>query len=261
VPKPGVDVIGPRTIGENETVIRTNHDEMSLDELTTASGLSIRTIRFYQAQGILTAPRKVGRVAKYNTTHIEQLAQITELQEQGFKIEAIKRFTGKQRQRRSLTDLLRLDAALHTKWIDDEPTRFTQPEIIALLKPHPNRLIDELINELVEANLLQRQPDTTLIAPSPAILELALQMLDADVSIKIAAKAAALLRRRLAKAADDLVELFATETGQSFAGNGTPEEISNAITAIRPVALEGARVILAQEFEWALHQRKPGTRK
>jgi hypothetical protein len=79
-------------------------------------------------------------------------------------------------------------------------------------------------------------------------------LLDAGVSIDVAGPAAELLRRRLAKAADDLVKLFESETGRSFAGKGTPEEIATALDALRPIALDAARLILAQELERSLRQ-------
>ena len=60
--------------------------------------------------------------------------------------------------------------------------------------------------------------------------------------------------RRLARAADYLVKLFETETGRSFAGRGAPDEISAALDAVRPVALDAAGLILAQELERALRK-------
>ncbi len=35
-------------------------DELSLDELAERSGVSSRTIRYYQSEGVLPAPRKDG---------------------------------------------------------------------------------------------------------------------------------------------------------------------------------------------------------
>jgi len=77
---------------------------------------------------------------------------------------------------------------------------------------------------------------------------------DAGVRLDVSQQAAELLRRRLARAADDLVKLFETETGRSFAGRGAPEEISAALDAVRPVALDAAGLILAQELERALRK-------
>ena len=61
-----------------------------------------------------------------------------------------------------------------------------------------------------------------------------------------------LLRRRLSKAVDDTVKLFAERTGAGFAGAATPEELAIAVGALRPIAREMTSVIVAQEVERAL---------
>ena len=56
---------------------------LSLDELAERSGVSARTIRYYQSEDILPSPRKVGRDACYAIGHLERLEQISELLDQG----------------------------------------------------------------------------------------------------------------------------------------------------------------------------------
>ncbi len=77
-------------------------------------------------------------------------------------------------------------------------------------------------------------------------------MLDAGVSIDISGRAGELIRRRMAKAADDLVALFESETGRSFAGDGRPDEVAAALEVLRPIAQDAAQLILAQELERSL---------
>lgn len=223
-------------------------EELSLDELAERSGVSSRTIRYYQSEGILPSPRKIGREARYAVSHLERLEQISELQSRGLKIEAIKQLLGRNRDHRSVTEWLGIDDVLRSRWADDDPAVMTRADVHALLGRHPQRVV----GELVDSGLLDRRDNGTFVAPSRALLDLSLRMLDAGVSIDVGAKAAALLRRRLSKAADDLVELFASETGRSFAGRGRPDELAAAVDAVRPLALDGARLILAQEFERSL---------
>ena len=222
--------------------------DLSLDDLTQRSGVSGRTIRFYQSEGILPSPRKVGRDARYSNVHLERLDQIAVLQARGLKIEAIKQLLGRHRDHLSVTEWLGVDDVLRARWADDESTAMTRSDVHALLGRHPQRIV----GEMVDAGLLDRRDDGTFVAPSRALLDLSVRMLDAGVSVGVGAKAAALLRRRLSRAADDLVALFASETGRSFAGKGTPDELAEAIDAVRPIALDGARLVLAQEFERAL---------
>ena len=222
--------------------------EISLDELVEQSGVSTRTIRYYQSEGVLPRPRKDGRDARYSTHHIERLELIAELQERGLKLEAIKDLVGRDRAHRSVSDWLGVDEVLRASWADDETTTMTLAAVHALLGKHPRRLV----GEMVDAGLLIRNEDATFVVPSRALLDIALRMLDAGVSIDIGTEAATVLRRRLSKAADDLVRLFQSETGKSFAGKGRPTEIATALDALRPIAQDAAQLILAQELERAL---------
>lgn len=233
--------------------------ELSLDELAERSGVSARTIRYYQSEGVLAAPRREGREARYNPGHLERLELIAELQERGLKLEAIQSLLSRAgKQRSSVTEWLGIDAALRANWTDDHATTMTLADVHERLGRRPRRLV----GELVDAELLERQEDGGFVAPSDAMLDLTLRLLDAGVSIDVARRAGDLLRRRLAKAADDLVKLFEAETGRSFAGKGAPDEVATALDALRPVALDAAGLILAQELERALRRlAATGTRR
>jgi DNA-binding transcriptional MerR regulator len=220
--------------------------------------VSARTIRYYQSEGVLAAPRREGRDARYNAGHLERLELIAELQERGLKLEAIKSLLGRAGKRSSVTEWLGIDEALRASWTDDQPAMMTLAEVHERLGRRPRRLV----GELVDAGLLARQEDGSFLAPSEAMLQLTFRLLDASVSIDVAVRAADLLRRRLAKAADDLVKLFEAETGRSFAGEGASEEVAAALDALRPVAIDAAGLILAQELERALrHLATRGTRR
>jgi DNA-binding transcriptional MerR regulator len=234
-------------------------DEVSLEDLADRSGVSPRTIRYYQSEGVLAPPRREGREARYSAGHLERLGLIAELQERGLKLEAIQSLLDRAGKRSSsVNEWLGIDEALRASWTDDQAATMTLAEVHERLGRRPRRLV----GTLVDAGLLVRQDDGMFLAPSDAMLGLTLRLLDAGVSIEIAVEAAALLRRRLAKAADDLVKLFETETGRSFAGGGSAEEVARALDALRPIAVDASGLILAQELERALRQLAArGTRR
>lgn len=62
-----------------------------VEELAARSGLSVDTVRFYQARGLLPRPEREGRVAWYTEQHAERLDQIRELKAQGFPLAMIRR--------------------------------------------------------------------------------------------------------------------------------------------------------------------------
>jgi len=55
----------------------------TLAELARRSGCPQRTIRFYIARGLLPRPLKAGRGASYGPEHLERIALIRQLQQQG----------------------------------------------------------------------------------------------------------------------------------------------------------------------------------
>jgi DNA-binding transcriptional MerR regulator len=234
--------------------------ELSLDEVAARSGVSGRTIRYYQSEGVLPKPRRDGREARYTEEHVERLELIGELQERGLKLEAIKDLVGSGGHR-SVSDWLGIDEVLRASWSNDRREMMTLAAVHELLGKHPRRLV----GELVDVGLLVREDDGSFVAPSRGLLDLTVRMLDAGVSIDIASRAAELLRRRLARAADDLVELFEAETGRSFAGRGRPDEVAAALDVLRPIALDASRLILAQELERSLRalagRGRPGKRR
>lgn len=61
----------------------------TIDELAHITGVSSRTIRFYNTQGLLPPPEMRGRVAYYNEEHVAVIALVKELREQ-LPLETIK---------------------------------------------------------------------------------------------------------------------------------------------------------------------------
>ncbi|ACU39615.1 MerR family transcriptional regulator [Actinosynnema pretiosum subsp. pretiosum] len=64
-------------------------EQLTVDELAVRVGLPGSTIRMYQTKGVLHPPRKTGRVAHYDDTHIERLTLVQRLQSRGFSLPAI----------------------------------------------------------------------------------------------------------------------------------------------------------------------------
>src|SRR5262249_41673420 len=140
-------------------------EELGLDELAARSGVSGRTIRYYQSEGVLPRPRRDGREARYSVEHLERLELIGELQERGLKLEAIKDLVGSG-PARSVSEWLGIDEVLRASWSNDRRTPLTLAEVHDLLGRHPRRLV----GELVDAGLLVREEDGSFVAPSRGLL-------------------------------------------------------------------------------------------
>lgn len=65
--------------------------ELRVDQLAARAEVSVDTIRFYQARGLLAPPRRQGRVAWYGAGHVAALARIRRLRDRGLSLATIRR--------------------------------------------------------------------------------------------------------------------------------------------------------------------------
>jgi DNA-binding transcriptional MerR regulator len=65
-----------------------------VEQLAAACDVSVDTIRYYQARGLLPAPEREGRVAWYGDGHAERIREIRALQGKGLTLAAISRVLG-----------------------------------------------------------------------------------------------------------------------------------------------------------------------
>jgi DNA-binding transcriptional MerR regulator len=60
-----------------------------VEELAASGGVSVDTIRYYQGLGLLPPPRRQGRVAVYEDSHVDRLGRIRQLAGSGFTLRQI----------------------------------------------------------------------------------------------------------------------------------------------------------------------------
>src|SRR3989442_505921 len=94
---------------------------LRIDELAAKAGVSVRTIRFYSAKGLLPPP-EIGerRVGRYGAAHLARLELIRALQAQGFTLTAIERHLERIPDGAGPEDFA-LHKALMAPWIQPEP--------------------------------------------------------------------------------------------------------------------------------------------
>ncbi len=94
-----------------------------VEELAAAAGISVDTLRFYQAQQLLPPPRRVGRHALYSDQHLARLRRIKKLQADGVSLAVIRRMLSRTR---------RSDAALADALEEEQGARvMTRAELAA----------------------------------------------------------------------------------------------------------------------------------
>lgn len=64
---------------------------MRVEAVAARAGVSVDTVRYYQARGLLHAPRRAGRFAWYDDSHVDRLQRIRSMQASGFSLASIAR--------------------------------------------------------------------------------------------------------------------------------------------------------------------------
>jgi DNA-binding transcriptional MerR regulator len=226
-------------------------EDYSLAEMAEVSGVSERTIRYYQNERLLSKPSKKGRNARYTDEHRDRLAVITELRDRGLTLQNIRDLVASKLPTRTVSEWLGIDSTLSAPWSDDRPTTVDHDDLVLLIADH-GTASKGLIAELHDAGYVEPQPGRTWLIPSPALLDHALRLRAAGIDIEVSALIRDLLRRRLARVVSDTVKLLVERAGAGFAGSASPDELATALGALRPIARETSGVILAQEVEIAL---------
>jgi DNA-binding transcriptional MerR regulator len=67
-----------------------NQGRYLIEELCRLTGFSRRTVRYYVQEGLVNPPAGRGRGGYYSDLHAAQLARIRVLQEQGYRLDAIR---------------------------------------------------------------------------------------------------------------------------------------------------------------------------
>jgi DNA-binding transcriptional MerR regulator len=143
--------------------------EWTVDQLAHDHGLPVSTVRLYQTRGLLPPPRREGRVAFYDDDHRRRLRLITQLQERGFSLAAIRELLDGMANGESLQAVLGV-GELPSTWMPESPTTLTLAELIEQLPgvvPTP-----ELIERVARLGLVRIADDGTVTVDSPAFLDI-----------------------------------------------------------------------------------------
>lgn len=226
--------------------------EYTIDELAVITGVPSRTIRFYQSKGTLPAPERRGRVAVYGQAHVERLAVIADLQDRGLRLDAIREVldvlaSGGD----SLQSWLGVGDTLQAPWSDDRPVVWSHAELMDRIGPNRPSFIAEAERLRVLERRGNARPPTYLVH-SPRLLDIALGLDDAGIDLATSVGAADILRRRLGRAADELVGWFAEQVGHGFGGSGDADSVANAYRVLHDLGVEATALVFAQEMERSL---------
>jgi DNA-binding transcriptional MerR regulator len=219
---------------------------LNVDEVATRTGVTVRTIRYYQSEGLLPTPTRHGREVRYGDEHLERLQLITRLQERGLRLNAIAELL---RQGDAGTDWLGLTETLTQPWSEDRAQLLTQDELVARLDGVP-----VTVDDLVRTGVVERRADTTpvvYLVPSPGMLDIALQLVALGLDVDVAAGLRRLLQERLRGLATDLVSRFTEEVSVTLLADAGPADLTRLLEQLRPLTRRSVDLLFAAEMERA----------
>lgn len=160
---------GTRTPTGTPDGVRTHEGvrEYRMEELATAAGITVRTLRFYRERGLIPPPRREGRIAWYDEHHLARLRTIAALLERGHTLNGIADLTTAFESGRNVREVLALGSPT-----EEEPVRLT-----------PGELADHFAGEVTAENLAAALDLGYLVTDGEEIIHISRRLLDVSAAL------------------------------------------------------------------------------
>ncbi len=229
-------------------------NDLTIEQLAHEAGLSVRNVRSHHARGLLPPPEVRVRVGYYGPEHIARLHLIKELQDEGLKLEGIKRLLDEPQP--TGEGLLRMKQAA------DATADVEEAEIIRASELGERLGLDqaEASKALAKAEklgLLVPVGDGLYEVPTPSLLEAAEEAHRMGIHVLHALDAIAEVERHSQAVSKRFVKLFMQDVWKPFSESGMPEErwpaVAEAMERTRPLAAHAMlgmfRQVMSREVE------------
>jgi DNA-binding transcriptional MerR regulator len=217
-------------------VTEVTQDAVTIDDLASRTGMTVRNIRAHQSRGLLPPPEVHGRTGYYGPEHIARLELIRELQADGFTLESIRRLL--EGAGGSSEEVLRFTRALRAPFEDEEPVVVTGAELAerwGVADP-------ALLRRAEKLGFIRPLGDDRFEELSPRLARASAELAALGVPPRAALDVATRLRRHAQGAARTFVELYLEQVWKPFEEAGRPRErwpeVREALERLRPLAAE-----------------------
>lgn len=236
---------------------------MTIDELSRRTGVSTRNVRYYQTRGLLPPPTVKGRTGYYDKRHVERLALIHELQQEGLNLQAIGWLLGGAAGVDS-DELRRLKRAVLDEWVTEAPVEQSAEDILEAFAPDDDADEDgadaeALTGRAQELGLLEPAADGTWSITAPTVYAAGRELRAMGVPPARMLDLLATLRRHAGAIAEAYVRLFDETVLASWDARGRPAEewteVRRSIERLRPLAGEALLAVFRQLMAEAVAAR------
>lgn len=210
--------------------------EFRMEELAREAGITVRTLRFYRERKLIPPPRREGRIAWYDESHLARLHTIAALLERGHTLSGIAELSEAFDRGRDVGELLGL-----VEPSEETPVRLT-----------PEELADYFAGQVTPENLEAAMDLGYVGIDGEEIVHVSRRLLDVSAAlVREGVPLADVLSaaKRVRAHAEDLAELF-TDLVLSHA-------TEHDLQRLRPLAKSVVEAELSLALDRAL-ARKPG---
>jgi DNA-binding transcriptional MerR regulator len=221
---------------------------MTLDELTTRVGISVRTVRFYTSKGLLPPPIRQGRAGYYTADHVARLELVQELQAHGFTLAAIEGHLA-----RIPGDASPADIALHrtllAPWMPESPVEMSRGE----LEVRASRTLSEDDLATLEALGVVHPAGDGRMRVAVSQLGVGLGLLDLGFPREAALAAAEVYAAHGRAIAEELYALFRDRVWPHYRGDAdSADRLREVVERLKPLSVAS----LVNAYESAMEERR-----
>lgn len=226
--------------------------ELSVEDLASRVGMTVRTVRFYSGRGLIPPPRREGRNGYYGPEHVARLELVRELQAHGFTLSAIERYLARMPDDASPEDIA-LQRTLLAPWSSDLTEKLDRA---ALEKRSGRSLSDEDVSLLVALGIVEPTPVEDVFSVATGHLSIGIQMLDLGLPVDAARAAQRIFTQHGRQIAEEITAVFRKLVWPLLRESDQPPEvITSLIERFKPVSVQA----LVVAYESAVNETKRET--
>jgi DNA-binding transcriptional MerR regulator len=210
--------------------------ELTIDELARAVGMTVRNVRAYASRGLMPAPRLVGRTGYYGEEHVTRLTLVRELLNEGYTLAAVERIVGSGIP--AGANALAVLSALRTPWRPEEPEVVDRSTLSARAGGRDDRALDRL----AEVGIIEQLEGDRVRILQPGLFAAGLQVIRLGLSATDVLDSYETLRRQVRGVSDVFVGLFMDSVWRSYVSAGMPEErldeVQSTVERLHPASVQ-----------------------
>lgn len=226
-------------------------ETLTLKELTSRIGLSVRNVRFYTSRGLIPPPIHRGRSGYYTADHVARLELVRELQAHGFTLSAIEGYLARIPSD-ATPETIALHRTLLAPWMPDLPETLSRKE----LTTRAGRDLSDSDLDTLEALGIVRPAKRGQFQVAVSHLSVGVAILDLGLPLSAALSAQEIFTTHGRAIAGELTALFREQVWPAYRETGaSSEHLRELVERFKPVTIAA----LVTAYERAVNDTKRET--